>query len=56
MIQMPKIQIHLDEETNKIVEVYQALNNMVSKDVAINKMIRELNKHLKIVSKKQLGG
>ena len=44
---MTKIQIDLDEEEDKIVEVYKIVNNLKSKEEAIKKMIRYFKVEIK---------
>lgn len=44
---MTKIQIDLDKEEDKIVEIYKLVNNLNTKQEAIRKMIRYFNAEIK---------
>lgn len=44
---MTKIQISLDEEEDKIVEVYKIVNDLNTKEEAIKKMIRYFKAEIK---------
>jgi uncharacterized coiled-coil DUF342 family protein len=44
---MTKIQIDLDEEEDKIVEIYKLVNNLNTKQEAIKKMIRYFKAEIK---------
>lgn len=44
---MTKIQIDLDKEEDKIVEIYKLVNNLNTKQKAIKKMIRYFNAEIK---------
>ncbi len=44
---MVKIQIDLDEEEDKIVEIYKLVNNMNTKSEAIKKMVRYFKAEVK---------
>lgn len=47
---MTQIQIELDEEANKIVEVFKAIKGIKSKKQAIREMIKE---HIELLTKLQ---
>jgi hypothetical protein len=38
---MPTITISLDEDANKLIEIYQAANGLKTKEEAINKIVNE---------------
>jgi len=38
---MPTITIELDEETNRLVEIYQAAHSLSTKQEAINAIVKE---------------
>ena len=44
---MTKIQIDLDEEESKIVEIYKLVNNLKTKQEAIKKMVRYFKADIK---------
>ena len=44
---MTKIQIDLDEEEDKIVEIYKLVNNLKTKQEAIKKMVRYFEADIK---------
>jgi hypothetical protein len=44
---MTKIQIELDEEEDKIVEIYKLVNSLKTKQEAIKKMIRYFKAEIK---------
>jgi len=44
---MTKIQIDLDKEEDKIVEVYKIVNNLNTKEEAIKKMVRYFKAEIK---------
>jgi uncharacterized coiled-coil DUF342 family protein len=44
---MVKIQINLDEEEDKIVEIYKLVNNLKTKQDAIKKMVRYFKAEIK---------
>lgn len=44
---MTKIQIDLDEEEDKIVEIYKLVNNLNTKSEAIKKMVRYFKAEVK---------
>ena len=44
---MTKIQIDLDKEEDKIVEIYKILNNLLTKQEAIKKMVRYFKAEIK---------
>ena len=44
---MVKIQIDLDEEEDKIVEIYKLVNNMNTKSEAIKKMVKYFKAEVK---------
>ena len=44
---MVKIQIDLDEEEDKLVEIYKLVNNMNTKSEAIKKMVRYFKAEVK---------
>jgi hypothetical protein len=44
---MTKIQINLDEEEDKIVEIYKLMNNLNTKSEAIKRMIRYFKAEIK---------
>jgi len=41
---MVEVRIDLNENNDKIVRTYMAINNISSKDKAINEMIKEIGK------------
>jgi hypothetical protein len=45
--QNPKIQIDLDQEEDKIVEIYKLVNNLNTKSEAIKKMIKYFKAEIK---------
>jgi len=44
---MTKIQIDLDEEEDRIVEIYKLVNNLKTKQEAIKKMVRYFKADIK---------
>ena len=44
---MTKIQIDLDEEEDKIVEIYKLVNNLKTKQEAIKKMVKYFKAEIK---------
>ncbi len=44
---MTKIQIDLDEEEDRIVEIYKLVNNLKTKQEAVKKMVRYFNAEVK---------
>ena len=44
---MTKIQIDLDEEEDKIVEIYKLVNNLKTKQEAIRKMVKYFKADIK---------
>ena len=44
---MTKIQIDLDEEEDKIVEIYKLVNNLTTKQEAIKKMVKYFKAEIK---------
>lgn len=44
---MTKIQIDLDQEEDKIVEIYKLVNNLNTKSEAIKKMVRYFKAEIK---------
>lgn len=44
---MTKIQINLDQEEDKIVEVYKIVNDLKTKEEAIKKMVRYFKAEIK---------
>lgn len=50
---MPKIQIDLSNEEDKIVEVYKLMNDMKTKQEAIKAMIRHFKVDIKPINLKE---
>ena len=40
---MPRINALVDEESNKILKIYQVMNDYTTKDVAINALLKEFD-------------
>ena len=50
---MPKIQIELSDEEDKIVEIYKLVNNLKTKQEAIKKMVKYFKAEIKPTNLKQ---
>lgn len=49
---MTKIQINLDEEEDRIVEIYKLVNKLTTKQEAIKKMVRYFEAEVKPINLK----